>query len=302
MPGSRADSPSSTSGAGEALRIWSRQIENARQQTESAVTQLSRTFSGIVRQIDSAVGEARADSEERARAAGLDLDEARAALNRVLDELREAHQLRQRVDAELASLLEHTRELMTMTDEVSQIATKTTILSLNAAIEAAHAGSAGTGFAIVAEEVRKLAQASSTTSDRINQRIRLVNDALQGFAERSREAGDDGEAVYEHASENIQLVLSRQQERMAQFTAAEQQSREQATRVRTLVEDALLHLQFQDRVSQILSQISEAMVNVQAQGALSVEAIADGYTTAEQRRIHAGGEAGTVAPQDVTFF
>lgn len=288
--------------AADALRIWSRQIENAREQTETAVVELSRAFSGVVRQIDATVDESRSVSEKRSRAVSADLDEARAALSAVLDELRAAQELRRQVDAELAGLLAHTHALMAMTDEIGSIAMQTTILSLNAAIEAAHAGSAGTGFAIVAEEVRNLAHASSTTSNKINERIRLVNNALQNFAERSKEVGSDDEEVLRHADTNIQLVLQRQQERMEQVASTDLRSREQATKVRSLVEDALLHLQFQDRVSQILAQISAAMADVESLDKLSVESIAEGYTTDEQRRLHAGEQAQAAAPQDVTFF
>ncbi|WP_297445655.1 methyl-accepting chemotaxis protein [Desulfurobacterium sp.] len=77
---------------------------------------------------------------------------------------------------EIKKLLdERTKELGSIVEIIFQIATQTNLLALNAAIEAARAGEAGRGFAVVADEVRKLAQKVVSATDQIKATVSNIN-------------------------------------------------------------------------------------------------------------------------------
>ncbi|MBN2890667.1 MAG: HAMP domain-containing protein [Bacteroidales bacterium] len=82
---------------------------------------------------------------------------------------------------------------------ISEIASKTDILSINAAIEAAHAGDTGRGFAVVAQEIRKLADNSRAAAKEI-ERISLTSQNI------SKEAGDKLNKIIPEIIKSAQLV------------------------------------------------------------------------------------------------
>jgi methyl-accepting chemotaxis protein len=81
---------------------------------------------------------------------------------------------------------------------ISSIAANTNLLSMNAAIEAAHAGEAGRGFAVVADEIRRLSESTRENSRNISLTLKNI---IDGIAVTSKQSGDTDGRITEMSKE-----------------------------------------------------------------------------------------------------
>jgi methyl-accepting chemotaxis protein len=294
----------------EALPIWAKQIETSRAQTEDAIVSLSERFSGIAQRLDAALG--REESAGRQDVAAQMRDSERD-LKLVMDALRSIQQSRDELVNEIRALATYTDDVRGMASEVESIAFQTNVLALNAAIEAAHAGERGKGFAVVAKEVRALSNAARETGKRITQKVALISGALTKIGETNEKVAERDQREVESSEAKIGAVLDRFTQSTSQFAETARRSTQQSRAIKDEVEESLVQLQFQDRVSQILAQVVSSIGQLvawartdapptNADAREQVQRMMGSYATEEQRRNHQGLAVDAVAPQAVTFF
>ena len=98
--------------------------------------------------------------------------------------------------SEVMNMLDEIGEVINIIDDVTE---QTNLLSMNAAIESAHAGEFGKGFAVVAEEIRSLAESTSENSKKINEAITNIINKVTEANNSSSEASESFEKISSHS-------------------------------------------------------------------------------------------------------
>jgi methyl-accepting chemotaxis protein len=147
-----------------------------------------------------------------------------------------------------------------MAAEVGSIAAQTNLLALNAAIEAARAGESGRGFAVVASEVRMLSQRSAETGRRIGERVGQIASIMTSTMATAEQATTQDKHAVSLSGELVQHVLGH----VRKLGESADSMHKHGMVVRQEVEQLLMAMQFQDRVSQILEGARADMDQMQA--------------------------------------
>ncbi|MBI6708354.1 methyl-accepting chemotaxis protein [Pseudomonas syringae] len=180
------------------LQLQNNEIEQA----AVAVNQMSQAAIEVAGNASNTVTESEAST--RAAAQGQDKLSATILSIKELTEnvLDSSHQAQ--------GLAERTQSISSILDVIRAIANQTNLLALNAAIEAARAGEAGRGFAVVADEVRSLAQRTSASTAEIEGLISGVQQSTQQTASSLRHTATQANLTMEQAAstgEALQVII-----------------------------------------------------------------------------------------------
>jgi methyl-accepting chemotaxis protein len=197
-------------------------------QTVGRTQTMMQQMSDVVRQTADSAAEAQqssTDAKELTAQGMLTSEQAAASMQHVFQTVQETTHL-------VHALGEKSRGIDAIVDTITGIASQTNLLALNAAIEAARAGEQGRGFAVVADEVRKLAEESGAAAGHIAALVREI----QSETDKAVRAMEAGMAKVEQAS------------------TTSNDSRSAFEAIRTAVEDVNLHVQK-------IGQMSSALIS-----------------------------------------
>lgn len=165
--------------------------------------------SGVAMSVENMIASIRGVSDQAAEVAQItraSLDktaEGNESLSRMIGEIELVESSVREIALAVDEFIQSTQRITGMTQQVKDIAEQTNLLALNAAIEAARAGEQGRGFAVVADEVRKLAEKSATAASQIDDVTRQLgqkSDDVESVIKR-------GVAALESTEEHLENVV-----------------------------------------------------------------------------------------------
>ena len=309
----------------QVLPVWSGQIEMARSHMEQETIALTQRFADISQRLGESVAQLDSGGGGQGESLIALLHDAQRDLDAIVSGLKNALENKVALLDEITALSAHTEELQQMAKDVGDIANQTNLLALNAAIEAARAGEAGRGFAVVADEVRKLSTLSGETGKKIGATVDTVNTAIAHSLDISKDYAEQDKALVDESSKVIGDVIARFSQAATGLAESSEHLRSESVAIGQEIDSVLIALQFQDRVSQVLNHVNQDLGKLkqkiddeQAQqrdgenhqpieAGRWLDELSQTYTMPEQHVVHGGGahkktKAAESNGGDITFF
>jgi methyl-accepting chemotaxis protein len=261
------------SAAAEILAATTQQASGASQQS-AAISQTSTTVDELKTIAEQSVGRA----QEVANTSQRTVEVSRIGRQAVQKTIASMGQIKARVESiaeNILALSEQTQQIGEIIATVSDIATQSNMLALNASVEAARAGEYGKGFAVVAVEVRNLAEQSRQATAQIkailsdiqkatNATVMVTEEGTKGVEEGVQLAAQAGEAIKqlegvieESAQVAMQVVAGgRQQASGIEQIALAMQNINQATN------QSLVSVQQTEKAAQELNELANSMAKI----------------------------------------
>jgi methyl-accepting chemotaxis protein len=193
------------------------------QEASTAMEQMNKT---VIEVAGNAAATARMSEETRELARS-----GEAVVNRSVEMIRDVYAQSASLRDQMADLGAHAKGIGAIMGVITDIADQTNLLALNAAIEAARAGEAGRGFAVVADEVRKLAEKTMNATHQVGESIRAIQNSASNSINSTDAATQSLEAcreLVEQSGTSLHAIVGKVEESVAQIhniaTAAEQQA------------------------------------------------------------------------------
>jgi methyl-accepting chemotaxis protein len=284
----------------QVLPVWQRQIERARSHSEDSGGTMLTSFGAISDKLEQAIAAAEGTAVQFGDH-GVDdlLAENAEAIEKLLEPMQHALRSRNEAYAGLEDVGMAVNELRQVAMQIKQLARRINMVALNASVEASRAGDKGSSFAVVAQEVRQLATQSGDAASAMMSRTSVIDQELQTL--RSKAAAYDGsdEEMTAQADGSAREVIAGLLRSLSAASRSSRQLQDAGMAVRDEVERVLVGFQSQDRLSQMLENVTIDMARLndwlqqggdvsEVQASEWLARLDASYTMEEQRSQHHG--------------
>jgi methyl-accepting chemotaxis protein len=264
-------------GAVESLSTAAQQVAASSASQSSSTSAMAASVEEMTVSINTVAGSA-GDAQAMAQHAGEVSDEGGQIIERTAAEMGAIADTVAQASSVIQSLGNESQQISSVVQVIKEVADQTNLLALNAAIEAARAGEQGRGFAVVADEVRKLAERTAQSTGDISTMIGKIQAS-------AKEAVEEMERVVKQV-ESGQTLAQNAGERMVEI-------REEANKVSEAVTEISNALKEQSQASQDIAKHVESIAQMTDENNAAAEETASGA----QRLNHLAGEVSATLGQ-----
>ena len=240
------------------------------QQVSAAINQMTATAMEVAKSASAASDSTNSDLDKS--------HEGQAIVNNTMASMRELEETINNSTKVVGHLYEDSKNIGSVLDVIKSIADQTNLLALNAAIEAARAGEQGRGFAVVADEVRTLAQRTQTSTSEIEEIISKLQiqaqttvDEMSASQQKAQEVMENAnlasnalaainESIEQTSDMNLQIASAAEEQ-----TAVSEEINRNVVNIQQLADDTNRRAQSSLDISQTLSQLTAELGQVTQQ-------------------------------------
>ncbi|MCR4666224.1 MAG: methyl-accepting chemotaxis protein [Desulfovibrio sp.] len=189
-------------------------------------------------------------------------------LQKAMQSISEVQRVSSELHDDMEKLNQHTQDISKIMNVISDIADQTNLLALNAAIEAARAGEAGRGFAVVADEVRKLAEKTMSSTNDVSIAITAIQGSAEQSVSRMNEAlskVEESTSLAQQSGEALSEIVSNIEETSDQVQAIAAAAEEQSAASEEINRSIVTVNEMSGQTAQAMNEAAEAVSNLAQQ-------------------------------------